>query len=325
MKQRVLSLLKAAPGTYISGEEISQVLGITRSAVWKHMEHLREEGYVIDSVSRKGYKILSAPDLLYPAEILEGLDTKVFGREIHHFHEVDSTNNFAKKLAEEGAPEGTVVLAEEQIGGRGRLERAWQAPPGGIWMTAVLRPDIQPYLAPSLTLVAAVAVVQAVKAVTGLDLLIKWPNDVYLEGGKVCGILTEMKAEMDKVHYIVIGIGLNVNIDLAEFQKAAPDAGSLSAVLHRPVDRKKMTRELLSRLEDNYLVFCREGMDPLLEEWRKHNFTLGRTVVLKQGDRVFTGMAEDITPEGALLLRDEQGNTRPFYSGEVTVLKSKNR
>lgn len=319
VKQKILAFLSASPEEYVSGGRISQVLGITRSAVWKHVEHLREEGYIIDSVPRKGYKIVSAPDFLYPREILKGLDTEVFGRELYHAQKVDSTNNWAKKMAEEGVPEGAIFLAEEQAGGRGRMDRPWESPPGGIWMSIVLRPDIQPYLAPGLTLVAAVAVVGAIKAVTGLGPLIKWPNDIFIEDRKVCGILTEMKAEMDRVNYIVIGMGINANIDISTLGNAAPTAGSLSMFLGSPVDRKRLVRGLLSQLEDYYFRFRKDGMAPILEAWRKDNFTLGRYIILKQGGEEFKGVAEDITPEGGLLLRDERGGTRVFYSGEVTV------
>lgn len=320
LKQRIISLLHSSPDTYISGEEISSVLGITRSAVWKHIEHLREEGYVIDSVSRKGYKIVSRPDILYPGEILKGLQTKVFGREIHHFPLIDSTNDRAKEIAETGAPEGTVVLAEGQTGGRGRMERPWKSPPGGIWMSVILRPPIPPHMVPGLTLVAAVAVVQGVKEVTGLKPLIKWPNDIYVEGRKICGILTEMKAEMDRVHHIVIGIGVNANVDPSELEKEAPNAGSLVMFLPQQVDRKKLVREILFQLEEYYLVFCGEGVLPILEVWRNNNFTLGHKVVLKQDDQEISGVAEDISPEGGLLLRDDKGEIRLFYSGEVTVI-----
>lgn len=319
VKQKILALLRSSPGEYVSGGRISQVLGITRSAVWKHVEHLREEGYVIDSVPRKGYKIISAPDFLYPGEILKGLDTEVFGRELYHAQKVDSTNNWAKKMAEEGVPDGTIFLAEEQAAGRGRMDRPWKSPPGGIWMSVVLRPGIQPYLAPGLTLVAAVAAVGAIKAVTGLDPLIKWPNDIYIGDKKVCGILTEMKAEMDRVNYIVIGMGINANIDVSTLGNAALTAGSLSMFLGGPVDRKQLVRELLSQLEDYYFRFRKDGMAPILDVWRKNNFTLGRYIILKQGGEEFKGVAEDITPEGGLLLRDEQGGTKVFYSGEVTV------
>jgi len=318
MKQKVLSLL-AAGDEYVSGEKISRELKISRTAVWKHIEALRQEGYVIDSVPRRGYKVLSAPDILFPGEIKTSLETKILGREIHHFHSVDSTNRVAKELAEEGAPEGTVVIAEVQTHGRGRMDREWLSPAGGIWMSAVLKPDLPPYRVQGITLVAAVAIVEAIKEVTGLDPMIKWPNDIYLEGKKICGILTEMKGEADRVHYIVIGIGVNVNNTFAGLKEEGLNAASLSMFVNMRVDRKKLVRSILFFLEEHYADYCSKGIASVLEAWRENNCTLGNHVVVKMGEREFAGIAEEITPEGGLLLRDETGGTRVFYSGEVTI------
>lgn len=318
MKQKVLSLLLGREG-YISGEKISRELNISRTAVWKHVESLKQEGYTIDSVPRRGYKVLAAPDVLFPGDIKSSLETKVLGRDIHYFHSVDSTNRVAKELAEKGASEGTLVIAEEQTQGRGRMGRPWISPAGGIWMSLILRPHLPPYRVQGITLVASVAVVEAIKAVTGLRPLIKWPNDIYLEDKKVCGILTEMKGETDRVDYIVIGIGLNANNTFSGLKEEAPAAGALRGFLGRQTDRKELVRSILSFLEKAYLGYCREGIDPVLEQWRNNNFTLGRHVVLRMGGREFAGVAEDITAEGGLLLRDSQGSTRVFYSGEVTV------
>lgn len=318
MKQKILFLLRDSKD-YVSGEDISKKLNISRTAVWKHIEVLRQEGYVIDSLPRKGYKIVSVPDILYPWEIKKDLDTQVFGREIHHFQSVPSTNNVAKELAEDGAAEGTVIIAEEQTQGRGRMDRTWHSPAGGIWMSVILRPDLPPYRVQDITLVAAVAVVNAIKVSTGLDPMIKWPNDIYMGGRKVCGILTEMKGEADKVHYVVVGIGLNVNNDFAEAENDLQTAGSLKGIAHKQLDRKELVREILSCFEKNFSIYCREGLASILDLWRHNNITLGRNVILKIGDREFSGIAVDITSEGGLLLRDKQGRTKAFYSGEVTV------
>lgn len=321
MKQRVLSLLKQ--DEYVSGEKISQGLHISRTAVWKHVEALREEGYVIDSVPRRGYKVIHTPDILYPGEIKKGLETQALGKEIHHFSLVDSTNRVARELAEEGAHEGTVVLAEQQSQGKGRMERHWHSPPGGIWMSVILRPQLPPYQVQGITLVAAVVVVEAVKEVTGLCPKIKWPNDIYIEGRKVCGILAEMKGEMDRVDHVVIGIGLNANNEFKEADEPGSEgfsAASLSMFLGEPADRRDLVRAILSRLEEYYFRHGREGISYLLELWRRNNFTLGSSVVLKMGDKEFPGVAEDITPEGGLILRNHQGKTKVFYSGEVTVI-----
>lgn len=319
MKQKILALLGSGE-QYISGEKISRELDISRTAVWKHIVALREEGWKIDSVPRKGYKLLSAPDILYPGEIQKGLETRILGQKIYHFHSLDSTNRAAKYLAEGEAPEGTVVIAEEQTQGRGRMDRLWHSPAGGIWMSVILRPELPPYRVQGITLVGAAAVVKAIKAVTGLSPLIKWPNDIYIEGRKVCGILTEMKGETDRVHYIVMGIGINANNNFAGLGQELPTAGSLKLLLDGDVDRKALVRMVLQQLEESYSGYCREGISPILDLWRRNNCTLGRTVILKMGQQEFKGTAEDITPEGGLVLRDRLGNARVFYSGEVTVI-----
>ncbi len=334
MKQRVLSLLKEEE--YVSGERISRILDISRTAVWKHIESLREEGYVIDSVPRRGYKVILIPDFLYPGEIKKGLKTQSLGKEIHYFHQVDSTNRAAKDLAEDGVPEGTVVLAEEQSQGKGRMNRHWHSPAGGIWLSVILRPKLPTHQIQGITLVAAVAVVEAVKEVTGLVPKIKWPNDIYIEGKKVCGILTEMQGEMDQVRNIVLGIGLNANNEFhdkefhgTEITGTEKDKGtdkeefkgaSLSMFLGEPVDRRELVRAILFWLEKFYFRYCSEGMESLLDLWRSNSFTLGNRVILKMGDKEFHGIAEDVTAEGGLVLRDSQGSTKVFYSGDVTVI-----
>lgn len=241
------------------------------------------------------------------------------GWKIHHFYSIDSTNRMAKELAEKGASEGTVVIAEEQTQGRGRMDRPWISAAGGIWMSLILKPQLPPYQIQGITLVASVAVVEAIKAVTGLKPLIKWPNDIYIEDKKVCGILTEMKGETDKVHYIVIGIGLNANNTFTGLEEKAPNAGSLCDFLNRQTDRKELVRSIFTTFEKAYLGYLKEGIAPVLELWRENNFTLGRQIVLRMGDREFAGVAEDITAEGGLLLRDDQGSAKVYYSGEVTV------
>ncbi|NLK01318.1 MAG: biotin--[acetyl-CoA-carboxylase] ligase, partial [Clostridia bacterium] len=211
MRARILGILQEGGSAYISGEKISEILGVSRSAVWKHIENLREEGYEIDSATKKGYKLISVPDILFPQEISPGLDTKRLGKSLRHFHVLDSTNEYARVLAEEGAKEGTVVIAEQQKKGRGRMDRPWFSPRGGIWFSVIFRPPFRPHRAPGITLVSTAAVTNALSIITGLEPLIKWPNDIYIEGRKVGGILTEMRAEMDRIHYIIQGIGINAN------------------------------------------------------------------------------------------------------------------
>lgn len=320
-KQQVLEFLRRHRGEYISGEELSRDLAISRTAVWKHIQSLRQDGYRIDAQTRRGYCLLSIPDCFYPEEVVAGLETAWLGRTLYYYDEVGSTNQVAKELADGGAPEGTVVVAECQTGGRGRRGRSWISPARkGIWFSVILRPRVAPAQAPQLTLLAAVAVAAAVRERTGLPLGIKWPNDLLAGGRKVCGILTEIKAEIDAVEYIVLGIGLNANLEAGDFSpEVRPQATSLYLELGRPVERVPLFQRILSWLEKWYERWQEEGFAPVREAWKEASITLGQEVRVNSWREVFQGVALDIDDEGSLLVRDAGGRVRRFNSGEVSL------
>ena len=317
MKDTVLVMLLEAEGDYISGQLVSRELGISRAAVWKYIQALKNEGYIIEGVPHRGYRLAASPDFLYPVELQHGLSTCLIGKEIHRYEFLTSTNEEARRLADEGAREGTVVIAEKQTAGKGRMGRSWFSPPGGVWLSLILRPDFQPLRAAGITLMGAVACAEALRETEGVEARIKWPNDILVDGGKVCGILTEMKADMDRMEYIVMGLGINANIDPRELRTVSPGACSLSAVVGHTVDRKQLTRVVLEKLEKYYLLFP-EDTGPVLGAWKKMTCTLGRAVTLLEGDRRYTGNARDITPDGGLVLDLDSGEAKVFYSGEVT-------
>lgn len=318
MKDCILRLLKEEKGRYVSGEEISGRLGISRTAVWKYINALKEEGYEIESRSRAGYMLLGAPDLLLPFEVKEGLGTRFLGKEVHHFSEVRSTNDEAKSLAGKGAGEGTVVVAERQIGGKGRLGRSWASPAGGIWVSIILRPAFQPLEAPKLTLATALAVTRVLREETHLDARIKWPNDVFINSKKVCGILTEMNAELDRIHYVILGIGLNVNIDIMDFpEEVRGTATSLMEELGKPISRLQLLRSILREEEKVYDLFLKDGFAPIREEVRNLSYTLGKWVTVNYGKGMVSGKALDISESGALLLRTDKGRMITVTSGDV--------
>ena len=212
-REQLLTLLLKRKDEFLSGEKISDALQVSRAAVWKHIEALRQEGYQIEARPKRGYRLIYRPDRLAPEEVAPLLTTRRFGREIHYERTVPSTQPLAHQWAREGAGEGALVLAEEQTAGRGRLGHSWYAPAkSGIWMSLILRPPIPLVHASQLTLVASIGVARALSDTTGLSLSIKWPNDLLIGDKKVCGILTELRGEQDRVDYIVLGIGINVNI-----------------------------------------------------------------------------------------------------------------
>ena len=318
--ERILQQLRAEPGTWTSGERLSRELGVSRSAVWKHVRALRRDGYGIDSSPRKGYRLTGTPPWLLPAEIREGLRTRVFGRgEIAYHRETDSTNTRAKALAASGAPEGTVVIAETQTGGRGRKGRTWFSPAGeGVYLSLILRPPISPVEAPKITLIAGIAVAESLLArLADLDVHIKWPNDVLVGRKKVAGILTEISSDMDRVGFVVSGVGLNANGRRFP-EEIEPVATSLALETGGPApDRAALVRGFLERYEHWYDLFLREGAPPVLDRWKALSRTLGsRVAVDGPGGRV-TGVAREIDRDGGLLVEDEQGKVHAVFSGDV--------
>lgn len=320
MRSKIRQMLKEQAGQYVSGEEISRRLNVSRTAVWKHIRALKEEGYDIEGHSRRGYRLCAAPDLLRPEELCPHLTTTRLGRCISYLTSTDSTNNEAKKLAAAGCPEGQIVVAEEQVSGRGRLARGWFSPFGkGVWFSIVLRPPFSPQEAPKCTLLAAVAVSRAIRRATGVECGIKWPNDILVAGRKLVGILTEMSAEMDAINYIVIGIGINVNVEPDDLPPELRDiAGSLRIAAGRSFSRVELLAAVLHELERVYDQTVKDGFAPLLAEWRQESVTLGQTVDVVGSGQQFSGVAEDIDSDGALLVRTAAGLER-VLAGDVSI------
>ena len=325
LRSRILELLRKAGEAYMSGEEIAGKLGVSRTAVWKHVKELREAGYKIKSRSRSGYTLEETPDCLLPGEIKNGLRTRFVGKDIVFFEEVDSTNRVAKQLAQKGAAAGAVVVAEAQGKGRGRLERPYFSPAGkGIWFSVILRPHILPQEAPKCTLLAAVAVAMAMKRF-GLKAEIKWPNDILHEGKKLTGILTEMSAEIDRINYIVIGTGINVNIEEEEFPEELRDkATSLSIMKGEKLPRVAFFQAVLEALDELCIVLEEDGFAPIIARWREYAVTLGQNVhvIGAIGKDSFDGRAVDIDEEGALLVETE-GGVRRVLAGDVSIRPKK--
>ncbi len=321
MRNKILQILRQSGNKYISGEDMAEKLGVSRAAVWKHIKEMRSQGYNIESLARNGYILREAPDAMLSGEISNGLETKTIGCRIICHEEIDSTNNAAKRLAREGAAEGTVVVAESQTGGKGRLERQFFSPKGkGIWFSVVLRPKFLPQEAPKCTLMAAVAVARAMTEF-GLKPGIKWPNDLLYDNKKLVGILTEMSAEMDGINYIVIGTGINVNIAPEEFpEELRSVATSLSQMKGANLPRVKFLQAVLRALDDLYAKVQVEGFAPVLKEWRQYSITLGQEVKVigvRDGE-VFYGKAADIDDEGALLVDTAAGRQR-VLAGDVSI------
>jgi BirA family biotin operon repressor/biotin-[acetyl-CoA-carboxylase] ligase len=314
MEEKILDFLKRKQD-YISGDHIAQRLGISRQALWKHIQALKDSGYDIVAVPHLGYQLMSSPDRLFPSEIFRRLNTKFIGKKIYYFDSIPSTMDIAQQLSMKGAPEGALVLAETQTKGRGRLGRSWSSPKyKGIYMSLILRPQIQPGLTPMLTLLSAVSICEAIKEVTGLEMQIKWPNDIVMHSKKLGGILTELNAEMDEVRFVIIGIGLNVNNDK---KVLLASAASLKDIKKEEINRIELLQEILRRLETNYLIFQKKGSQPIIEKWRDYNITLGRRIKVFYHRKHIEAEAVDIDSDGGLLLRNDSGLIQKITAGDI--------
>lgn len=322
-EEMILSFLAESGEDYVSGAALSDKLGLSRTAVWKHVEQLRKLGYRIEAQSSRGYRLLEVPDRLTALEIGPLLATRDLGRTLHHYDALESTNAKAFELAHEGGFHGEVIVTEHQTQGKGRRGRVWVSPAGkNLALSVILRPDIAPARAPELTLVAAVALVETLKD-SNVDASIKWPNDVQIGGKKVAGILTELSADVERVHFVIVGIGVNLNSELKDFPaEVAEIATSVSINRPSPVHRALFTAALLSKLEDWYDTWAEQGFEPVRAAWKSHTSMLGQEVLVRSDAKELRGVAEDIDPSGALLLRTGDRVER-ILSGDVEQVRTR--
>lgn len=318
MKEEILRILKDT-GDYVSGQELCDHLGVSRTAVWKVIRQLQEDGYAIEAVRNRGYCLRESGDVFTREELAGTLSTDWVGKNLVFLDLVDSTNNRARQLAEQGAPEGTLVVAVEQSAGKGRRGRSWVSAGGtGVWMSLLLRPDFMPECASMLTLVAAMAVEEGIRQVAGLESQIKWPNDVILDGKKVCGILTEMSTEMESIHYVVIGIGINVGI--REFpEEIRQVATSLALCTQKPVKRADLAAAVAKAWEYYYGRFLQTmDLSLLMEAYNQKLVNRNRQVKVMGSATGFSGIARGINKKGELLVETDEG-LKAVMSGEVSV------
>lgn len=321
MKAELLKILRETED-YVSGQQLCDHFGVSRTAVWKVIRQLQEEGYQIEAVKNRGYLLKkdAVPDVMTVSEIISRLHSRWMGRNCIFLETVDSTNNYLKRAAEDGAVNGTLAVAEEQTGGKGRRGRSWETPKGtNIAMTILLRPEIRPEHASRLTLLMAMAVVRGIQKETGLQAGIKWPNDVVVDGHKVCGILTEMNTEVDYINYVVIGTGINVN--QTEFPAEIREiAGSLKLSVGHPVARAGLIASIMEELEDLYEVFLKtEDLSALKDEYNRNCVTCGHEIRVLEPGHEYTGTTDGINDLGELVVKKADGETVCVYAGEVSV------
>ena len=324
LDEKILKILRNSSEGHVSGEDLCRQAGVSRAAIWKHIERLRKDGYDIEAAPHLGYRLKGVADALIPEEIKWDLHTKFLGKEIISYKKIASTNTAAYSMAEAGSKEGFVVLAEEQAKGRGRHGRSWASPAkGGVYMSIVLRPDVAPNEIPAITLLAAVSVASAIRGVSGLDALIKWPNDILINSRKVCGILTEMKAEQDTVGFVIIGIGVNVNTPLKLLPKGASSLKEESGVEGREenLSRTGIVKAILEGLEKNYNLMRAEGFAPIVEKWKDLSAMLGARIKVTLQNRTFEGLAHDMDTDGSLMVRLDSGVIEKVSSGDIVMVR----
>lgn len=322
IRQKLLAIFADHPNEFISGQMISEELGCSRTAVWKHIEELRKAGYELEAKQKKGYRIIKIPDKISGNEIKLGLETKKIGQFIHYEESVSSTQKIAHQLANEGCREGTIVVAEEQTKGKGRLDRQWHSPKyTGLWFSVILRPNIPPYEAPQLTLLAATSIVSALHKVTGLPCEIKWPNDILIEGKKLVGILTELQADADRIQAVIIGIGVNVNQQQSDFPaELAEKATSLQiASGGKKWKRAQILQAILLELELLYEQYLEHGFSVIKTLWETYSNTIGNHIIARTLQGELAGKAKRITDEGVLIVEDERGIEHRIYSADIEI------
>ena len=319
MKSEILAALRESQD-YVSGQELCEKLQVSRTAIWKKIKELQGEGYEIEAVPNRGYRIVGCPDIIAAEEVESRLKSKWAGHPIKYFEEITSTNQYAKRIGEEGAPEGTLVVADEQTQGKGRSGRVWSTPHGtAIAMTLLIRPKLPPASISMVTLVMGLAVARACRELYHLPVGIKWPNDVVIHGKKLCGILTELSAEMMSVNYVVIGTGINVNVKEfpEEIQKTAT---SIALELGHETGRAELIASCMEYFEVYYEKFIQAGdLSPLMEEYNELLLNRDQKVRVLEPGREYTGTALGINQNGELLVVREDGSRTAVYAGEVSV------
>ncbi len=319
MRQDILDYLLKHKGVFVSGQKISELFGISRTAVWKHIRILKQRGYVIESYTKKGYCLKNAPELLLPDCIVPGLKTKAFGKNFVYHEKIDSTNTAAKKLADRGAEEGTVVVAEEQTGGRGRLDRSFISPfAQGVWFSLILRPSFSPMEVSKMTLLVAVAVAKVLRKMGLIHCGIKWPNDILVRNKKIVGILTELNASAEKINYLVMGIGINTALEKKALPRELKRTVTSFAMENVPVRRAALLQDVLYELERYYEIAAEQGFGPILEEWKVLSCMLNQDVEVMAADKTFSGKAVNLDENGNLIVETAAG-VEKVIAGDVRV------
>jgi len=315
MRREILHLLDEQ--NFVSGELLAKKLGVSRTAIWKQIKVLQNLGYEIESVRNRGYRLVSRPDIPLSEEISADLNTNIIGKNVVYFETIDSTNSYGKKLVNENAADGTVIVADIQTSGRGRKNRSWLSHSGGLWFSIILYPNIPPQNGMLVTMAISVSIAQAIKETIGIEPIIKWPNDLIINGKKVCGVLTEIDAEMDRINYSVVGVGINVNNEINDEIKDI--ATSLSLENKSRVSRVDLLRNILKKFDENYQYLTSDNHKIIRDLWHSFSDIIGKKIQVAGEKEIFEGVVSDIDDSGCLILETDVGKVR-VITGDIIVL-----
>ena len=317
MREKIKEIFIQSKHEFVSGEEISKRLEISRTAVWKHIEELKKEGYQFEAIRKKGYRLINDPDDISTDRLKGGLDTKWLGKEIVYFPELDTTQRIAHELARNGSPHGTIVITDEQKKGKGRLGRTWYSEKGkGIWMSIIIRPEFSFQQAPQITLLTSVILAKTLRKLYEKPFEIKWPNDLYIDGKKLSGILTEIHGEQDQIHYLIIGVGINTHA--SDFpEELEKKATSIQELMGQAPKRMTILHHFFREFEQSYARFIDEGFQPFFEEYNQLLFGKGKAITVQQWNQQVEGEILGIDPNGYLLLQNENEEEIKVVSGDI--------
>jgi len=319
---KIVTLLKSHKSEYLSGQDLGDSLKLSRAAVWKHIKKLQSLGYKIDSKPKSGYKLIKTTDLLLPWEITDGLETKFLGKRSYYFDIIDSTQNFAIDLASKKTESGTLVISEKQTHGRGRLDRKWVSPSGGIWLSLILHPEFEISVSTLFPLITSLALAMAIEKILKIKPKLKWPNDVIVNDKKVAGILVDASIESGKIDYLVLGVGINFKINPIEIEKMIKHTANYYGVTtllkkNENMNPIKLVQRFLLELEKLYQISLKKDLKYIIQEWTKRSSTIGKSISIKLPDEKLSGKALRIDDDGALVLSNK-GKTRRIIVGDIS-------
>jgi len=320
---KVLSFFQTHDSEYLSGEDLSDVLKISRVAVWKHIKKIQSLGYKIESKQKLGYRLISETEKLLPWEITKDLKTKTVGKRVYYFEEIDSTQNFAEQIALDEKENGTIVIAEKQTAGKGRLDRKWTSPKGGIWFSLIIHPKFDVSTSTLVPIAGAVALAKAIKNTLNIDVSVKWPNDITLNGKKVAGMLVDASFQANNIDYLILGIGINFDIDAKKIEKRLSKSANFYGVnsLRKKDDStppKILLREFLVQFEKILIQLNKGEKAKIVKEWTKKADKIGKRISINTSDGKISGVAQGIDNDGALKLKTSKG-IKKIFVGDVVL------